>query len=85
MGIPVYYQDLLKDIGLDTVDPFFIEKQLDHFLSTFKPFLWRKEHYAQFVAMCKGLLSDLQRKSMEPIACSFEGAKKVRNLANFLT
>jgi hypothetical protein len=26
MGIPVHYDDLLKDIGLDTVDPFFFEE-----------------------------------------------------------
>ena len=34
--------------------------------------------------MEKGLLSDLERKSIEPIAIAYEGSENVRNLTNFM-
>jgi SRSO17 transposase len=47
-------------------------------------YLGNKQNRAHFIAMEKGLLSDLERKSIEPIAMAYEGRDHVRNLTNFM-
>ena len=37
------------------------------------------------IPMMQGLLSDLPRKTIEPIALAYSGVDDVRNLANFMT
>ncbi|MDR1394817.1 MAG: transposase [Deltaproteobacteria bacterium] len=54
-------------------------------LEKYTPFLGRKELYPHMAAAIKGRLSDLERKSNEPIALAFEGPAEVRNLSNFMT
>lgn len=83
-GIPTWYPSILKEMGIigditDRVRQFFATH-----LNKYMGYLGRKEHRAHFVAMEKGLLSDLERKSIEPIAIAYEGSDQVRNLTHFM-
>ncbi|MCL2853953.1 MAG: IS701 family transposase [Defluviitaleaceae bacterium] len=83
-GIPIWYPSVLKEMGItgditDRVRQLFVV-HLDRYTN----YLGSRENRAHFVAMEKGLLSDLERKSIEPIAIAYEGSDKVRNLTNFM-
>ena len=83
-GIPEWNPNILKMMG---VIGDFTESIRQHFvthLERYVGFLGRKEHRGHFAAMQKGLLSDLDRKSIEPIAIAYEGVSNVRNLTNFM-
>jgi len=53
-------------------------------LERYVGYLGSKQNRIHLVAMLKGLLSDLERKSIEPIAIAYEGSENVRNLTNFM-
>ena len=84
-GTPIWFPTILKKMGVrwditDRIRQYFathVERYLDY--------LGRKEHKGHFVAMLKGLLSDLDRKSIEPIAIAYEGNGNVRNLSFFVS
>ena len=83
-GTPFWYPSILKEMGIigditDRIRQFFAS-HLERYIG----YLGRKEHRAHFVAMEKGLLSDLERKSIEPIAIAYEGSDNVRNLTHFM-
>ena len=83
-GTPFWYPSILKEMGI-TGD--FTEQIRQHFanhLGGYIGYLGNKQNRAHFIAMEKGLLSDLDRKSIEPIAIAYEGSDKVRNLTNFM-
>ena len=84
-GTPIWYAGLLKEIGI-TGNPAqkINDKFVDHLLP-YTPHLGRCENKLHFTAMLQGLLSDLKRKSIEPIAIAFEGPDNVRNLTNFMS
>jgi SRSO17 transposase len=84
-GTPIWFPSILKDIGVTQSGAAGISDALADHLSRYLPFLGRKELRPHMVAMAKGLLSDLRRKSTEPIAIAYEGVTEVRNLANFMT
>ena len=83
-GTPFWYPSILKKMGIagDITDR--IRQLFATHLERYIGFLGRKEHRGHFVAMEKGLLSDLERKSIEPIAIAYEGSENVRNLTNFM-
>ena len=83
-GIPTWYPAILPALGI-TVD--ITTKVKDFFvshLSRYVDYLGRKEHRAHFITMLKGFLSDLERKSIEPIALAYGGSETVRNTAFFM-
>ena len=84
-GTPLWYPGLLKEVGM-TASPAqkITEMFTDHLLS-YTPYLGRSNNRQHFVVMVQGLLSDLKRKSIEPIAVAFEGPGSVRNLTNFMS
>ena len=85
-GIPMWYPSLLKKVGLTgegTLEQ--IKKRFADFIWRYVTFLGRKEHWQHLVTMIQGLLSDLERKSIEPIAIAFEGVDSVRNVTNFMS
>jgi len=84
-AIPQWYPSLAEKTGLKKVNDETIRQSLAEHLSTYTPYLGRKEHYQHFVAMAQGLLSDLERKSIEPIAVAFEGTDSVRMLTKFIS
>jgi len=84
-GIPMWSPSLLKLTGVSD-DP--TEKIKQHFINhteRYIPFLGRKEHKQHLVTMLQGLLSDLRRKTIEPIAIAFRGIESVRNMTHFMT
>jgi len=83
-GTPVWYPSILKEMGIvgDITDR--VRELFASHLERYVSYLGRKEHRAHFVAMEKGLLSDLERKSIEPIAIAYEGSDYVRNLTHFM-
>jgi len=83
-GTPFWYPSILEEMGI-TGD--FTKQIKQHFAGHVEPYmgyLGNKQNRAHFIAMEKGLLSDLERKSIEPIAIAYEGSKYVRNLTNFM-
>jgi len=86
-GIPMWTPSLIKRMGLPEVIAKgvegFSEVLADHLLR-YMPYLGRKEHRGHLLTQIKGRLSDLDRKSNEPIALAFTGADGVRNLGNFM-
>ena len=83
-GVPAWSPTILAKIGI--VGDFTVQiKQLfAAHLERYTVHLGRSEHRGHFVAMLKGFLSDLGRKSIEPIAIAYEGVESVRNLTNFM-
>jgi len=84
-GIPQWYPSLSEKIGLNKMTDEDVRRYLAEHLSTYTSYLGRKEHYQHFVSMTQGLLSDLNRKSIEPIALAFEGTDNVRVLTKFMS
>ena len=84
-GIPQWYPSLTEKIGLNKMTDEDVRRYLAEHLSTYTPYLGRKEHHRHLVAMTQGLLSDLERKSIEPIALAFEGPDHVRVLTKFIS
>jgi SRSO17 transposase len=75
----------LKEIGVSDLNEVEFNKLLLDHLYPYVKFLGRKELNHHFVAIVKGKLSDLERKTMEPIAVAYEGNGEIRNLANFFS
>ena len=53
------------------------------FISSFKPCFARRDTFAHLDTYCRGLISDLPRKSVEPMALA--AGATVRTLQEFLT
>jgi SRSO17 transposase len=83
-GIPTWYPTILNTIGIKGDFTVQIKQLFASHLIRYMLFLGRKEHRGHFIAMLKGFLSDLDRKSIEPIAIAFEGPENVRNLTFFM-
>ena len=62
-----------------------LNHQLNNYLETYKDSFVRSQQIKYFVAFVKGLLSHLDRKSIEPIALSFLGETGVRGMQQFFT
>jgi SRSO17 transposase len=83
--VPVLNEIILNGNSDIPVSQARFDKLLADHISRYVPYLGRKGHKYLFVAVIKGLLSDLNRKTLEPIAIAFAGESEVRNLANFMT
>lgn len=82
---PAHWAPVLKSMGLSgLLLESLPEKLVDH-LSPYFSFLSRLELRGHFVTLLAGLLSDLSRKTLEPIALSIGAKKGVRNVQNFIT
>jgi len=58
---------------------------LANYLATYKDCFVRKQQLIYFQSFIKGLLSDLERKTIEPIASAFLGEIAVRGMQQFFT
>jgi SRSO17 transposase len=83
-GTPMWYPSLLNEAGINSGAFDQVRTMLAGHLEHFTPFLGRKEHTMHLASMVQGLMSDLERKSIEPVAIAFEGVDGVRNLTNFM-
>ena len=84
-GTPMWGPTLLKELGITDNPAKKIEEKFADHLMRYTPYLGRSENKLHFTSMIQGLLSDLKRKSIEPIAIAFEGTDGVRNLTNFMS
>ena len=83
-GTPHWHPTVLKDMGIAGDFTKQIREQFADHLGRYVGYLGNRQNRAHFIAMEKGLLSDLERKSIEPIAIAYEGSENVRNLTNFM-
>ena len=84
LSIPDWSAELFTEIGLNEQSVADIGSLLDQYLATFTPCYSRTEQQRNGELYIKGLLSDLSRKSIEPIALRYEDEKTVRTLQLFL-
>ena len=75
LGVPCYYEKLLKDLGLKAFTPETLDGWLAGHVEPFVPFLGLKESRPLFLAMVKGLLGGLPRKTVELIADNYLGPR----------
>ena len=83
-GIPTWYPAILPALGITADITTKVKGLFVSHLSRYVDYLGRKEHRGHFITMLKGLLSDLERKSIEPIALAYGGSETVRNTAFFM-
>lgn len=79
-----YDQDMLQDFTLGKIKPGEITEQLDEYLSQYREEFPNPTQAAHFQVYETGLLSELDRKSIEPMAIALLGAKHVRGLQHFI-
>jgi SRSO17 transposase len=84
-GIPFHRPGIMDELGLSDFDSQTMLNLLCDHLEPYMPYPPRKEAKQHMVAMVKGLLSDLDRKSIWPICGNFAGSGEYRNMANFMT
>ena len=84
-GVPMWHETLLKDVGIKGN----VVKQINNLFadhtSAYLSYLGRKEHKEHFIAYLMGLVSDLPRKSVEPIAIAYQGVDGIRKLCKFMS
>jgi SRSO17 transposase len=81
---PDWSPDLFAKIGLNEQSVTDLEALLNEYLNAFKTCYCRKNQQQNAEMYIKGLLSDLNRKSIEPMALRYEDEKAVRTLQLFL-
>ena len=84
-GVPMWYPSVLDTMGMDTINMETVPRLLAEHLAIFTPHLGRSEQKKHFTTLIQGRLSDLNRKSNEPVALAFSGVGSVRNVANFMS
>jgi SRSO17 transposase len=83
---PVEFPTILKAIGVEGVPSDILLTLLGDHIERYEPYLGRKEHFPHMVAMIKGRLSEIPRKTPELVAVTFEGNKgEKRNFLNFMS
>jgi SRSO17 transposase len=83
--IPVFFPSILARTGIDKVNPELVKEMIADFLKPFTGFLARRERREHFLTLFHGYLSDLERKSMEPISLEYAKKGETRNVQNFMT
>ena len=81
---PDWHPDILEEAGITPENVSQIADLLLGYLSGYRECFGREGQYKHALCYIKGLLSDLERKSIEPIALRYaEDEKEVRNMQNF--
>lgn len=80
-----YNTEILRLDEMMKISPREVTKQLEVYLEGYAGCFVRSQQVRYFKAFEKGLLSNLDRKSIEPIALSFLGEKDVRGMQQFFT
>jgi SRSO17 transposase len=82
-NVPVKYNYMLNKEVISNFNYENVSEMLAEHLERYIPYLTRIETTQHMVAMIKGLLSDLKRKTCEPIAFAFQGASQMRCMTKF--
>ena len=80
-----YSKELLEKWKNEEVSAERITKLLDQYVRSYAEVITNKTQRVHFENYLKGLMSNLDRKSIEPIALSLTGEKGVRPLQQFIT
>lgn len=84
LSTPDWSPDLFDEIGLNEQSVSDLGADLSQYLNLFASCFSRKDQQEHGYTYIKGLLSDLDRKSIEPIALRYRDEKAVRTLQFFL-
>jgi SRSO17 transposase len=84
-GIPTWHPAILPALGITEDITSRVKQFFAAHLGRYIDYLGRKEHRGHFITMLKGFLSDLERKSIEPIALTYGGRDTVRNTTFFMS
>ena len=84
LGIPDWSPDLFDQIGLNENSVSDLALALNEYMNDFSSCYSRKDQQENGETYIKGLLSDLNRKSIEPIALRYRDEKAVRTMQLFL-
>ena len=80
-----YNTEIPEIATLNEMSSFEITEQLSEYLKSYADCFVRSQQVKYFNGFEKGLLSNLDRKSIEPIALSFMEEKEVRGMQQFFT
>lgn len=80
---PDYDPHILEQCGIDDDDVSVVSDMLEQYLEQYRASYKRSEQKHLADTFMKGLLSDLERKSIEPIALRYSGANGVRPMQMF--
>ena len=83
--INAYNEKITEEKELHKITNEEIEEQLMEYLQSYRNCFVRSQQIKYFNTYEKGLLSNLDRKTIEPIALSFLGEKEVRGMQQFFT
>ena len=83
LGKPDWDQRILEDCGLDEQAVSQLGSDLKRYLQSLRPACHTVRQYRLITIFVKGLFSDLDRKSIEPIALRYSGKTGVRNMQIF--
>jgi len=78
-----YDAKVIQDMDLSSLEVDEIAGLLNSYLSEYSSCLYNKSQRRYFTTFAKGLLSDLSRKTIEPIALSFLDGSDVRGFQQF--
>ncbi len=78
-----YDQGMLRTFALEDLGTDEITEQLEVYLTQYHSCFGNSSQVKYFEAFEKGLLSDLDRKTIEPIALTLLGEKEVRGFQQF--
>ena len=80
-----YNLELLNELALENISEVEISEELERYLNHYARCFVRSQQQKYFKAFEGGLLSGLDRKSIEPIALHFLGEEQVRGMQQFFT
>jgi len=83
--INAYDIKMLNELALENLSEQEISSQLEKYLKKYAECFTRPSQTRYFEAFEKGILSGLDRKSIEPIALHFLGEEQVRGMQQFFT
>jgi SRSO17 transposase len=81
---PLEHKRILKENGVYDISSATFSMMLAEHIERYVNYLGSKQNKPHFVAVVKGLLSDLERKSLGPISKAFESDGELRNITNFM-
>ena len=80
---PDWSPDILNQTGINETEVVKLGDLLDRYLASYEECYSRSDQRNHGETFIKGLLSDLERKSIEPIALKYDGPKGVRSMQIF--
>lgn len=78
LNIPIYDEKMIESMAFDSITADEINTSLENYQSIYKDCLMNNSQRNYFNTFMRGLLSNLERKTIEPIAVAFM-EERIRN------